>query len=266
MSFQGKVCWVTGASSGIGEGMCYELSKKGAAIILSARRKEQLEKVRQECERLGAATCSVIPLDLASEDSIVSALDKVLKIHDRIDYLFNNGGISQRGSISDSTDIESDRKIMEVNFFGTISLSKKVLPIMLSNGFGHFVVTSSIVGKFGFPLRSTYSASKHALHGYFETMRIENAKKGIRVSMVLPGRVATDISLSAIDASGKTHGEMDEGLAAGIPVAECARQIIKGVEANKREILAGGKELMMVHIRRFLPSLFYKLAAKIKPT
>lgn len=266
MSFQNKVCWITGASSGIGEAIAYELAKAGATIVLSARRMDQLEIVKAKCVNMGAANAEAIPLDLSDPESISAAFRAVKNLHGRVDYLFNNGGLSQRGMVSDSESIESDRKIMEVNFFGTIALSKKVLTLMLENGFGHFVITSSIVGKFGFPLRSTYSASKHALHGYFESLSIENFKNNIFVSLVMPGRIATSLSLGALDADGNAHGKMDEGLAAGMDVNECAKQIVGGVRKKKREILVGGKEIMMVHFKRFVPALFFKLAGRIKPT
>ncbi|MCB0481902.1 MAG: SDR family NAD(P)-dependent oxidoreductase [Flavobacteriales bacterium] len=266
MIFTDKVCWVTGASSGIGEAIVYQLATKGAKLVISARRLDELEKVKIKCAELGNKNVQVVAIDLSDQESISAAFRAVKNVHQRVDYLFNNGGLSQRGLVSDSESIEADRKIMEVNFFGTIALTKKVLTLMLNNGFGHFVVTSSIVGKFGFPLRSTYSASKHALHGYFESLAIENFNNNISVSMVLPGRIATSLSLGALNAEGKVHGEMDEGLAAGMDVNECAKQIVKGVALKKREILVGGKEIMMVHFRRFVPALFYKLAARIKPT
>ena len=163
------------------------------------------------------------------------------------------------------TPLENDRKIMEVNFFGVISLAKAVLPYMIDAGGGQLSVTSSLVGKFGFPFRSAYAASKHALHGYFESLRAENSKYNIRVSILIPGRVQTNISKFAIDKKGQEYGKMDPGQANGITAEKAARQILRGLRNEKKEIHVGGNELLMLQIRRFFPALLYKLATRIKP-
>ena len=182
----------------------------------------------------------------------------------KVDCLLNFGGISQRSFVSE-TPLFVDRKIFEVNYFGTIVLTKAILPSMIKNGGGQIAVTSSIVGKFGFPYRSSYSASKHALHGFFESLRAENIKNNIRVSVIIPGRIKTNISLNAIDKDGNKHSKMDEGQDIGKSVTQSAKVICKKLQREKKEILVGGKELLMVHIRRFLPSLYYYLAPRVKP-
>ena len=179
--------------------------------------------------------------------------------------MYHFGGISQR-SLANDTDIAIDRKIFEVNFFGTIELTKLVLPNMIKNGCGQIGVTTSIVGKFVFPYRSSYSATKQALHGFFESVRAENVTNNIQISMIIPGRVKTNISMNAIDHSGKAQNIMDEGQEQGISAEHAARTIIKNLQKEKKEILVGGKELMMVHIRRFCPRLFYYLSTKVKPS
>jgi short-subunit dehydrogenase len=155
---------------------------------------------------------------------------------------------------------------MEVNYFGTIALTKAVLPFMISAGGGQIAATSSISGRFGFPLRSAYSASKQALHGFFETLMLEHKKDNIRVSVLIPGRVRTKISFRALTASGEEHGKMDEGLDKGITPEKAAGQIIRGLKRNRREILVGSSELLMLSIRKYFPALFFRMAEKMKPT
>jgi short-subunit dehydrogenase len=188
-----------------------------------------------------------------------------MKKSGRIDYLLNIGGISQRATIEE-TPLWLDRKIMEINYFGTIALTKAILPYMIKQKSGHILATSSISGRFGFPLRSAYSASKQALHGFFETLHIENQKNNIRASVIIPGRVRTKISMHALTSDGKEHGKMDEGQEKGITPEKAAKTIIRGIKRNKREILVGSGELIMLHIRRYLPFLFFRLAGKIKST
>jgi len=182
-----------------------------------------------------------------------------------VDYLINLGGVSQRAFITE-TPLWLDRKIMEINYFGTIALTKAVLPYMLKQGHGHILVTSSISGRFGFPLRSAYSASKQALHGFIETLHLENNKYNIRGSAIIPGRVKTNISVNALNREGLSHGKMDEGQAGGLSPEAAARKILRGIRRNQREILVGKSELIMLYIRRIFPWLFFRIAGKIKST
>ena len=264
MYYTGKIIWITGASSGIGEALAYAFAKENAKLILSSNNAEQLNRVEEKC--LEQCTfCAAIPFDLEQPDSIKEALGKVMLLFPKIDILINNGGVSQRTLIKD-TSMEVFRKIMEINLFGAVILTKLVLPVMTANGGGHIVATSSISGKFGFPLRSAYAASKHALHGFFETVRLENIDENINVTIVCPGRVRTNISYNAISIDGKAHGKMDDGQNDGITPEKCALQILKAIRKNKKEVLIGGKELLMVYLKRFVPFLFYKIASKIKST
>jgi short-subunit dehydrogenase len=152
-----------------------------------------------------------------------------------------------------------------VNFFGTIELTKKVLPEMINKGGGQIGVTTSIVGKFGFPYRSSYAATKHALHGFFESLRAENVSNKVLVSMIIPGRIKTNISMNALDKDGNAHHKMDEGQDKGLSAEKTARIIVRQLEKEKKEILVGGSELIMVHIRRFFPRLYYYLSTKVEP-
>ncbi len=179
-----------------------------------------------------------------------------------IDVLFNNGGISQRGHASE-TEESVDRKIMEVNYFGTIALTKAVLPIMRKQGSGHILVTSSLVGIFGFSLRSAYAASKHALHGFFESLRMEEKANNIKVTMICPGRIKTEISKSALTKDGKEYGALDPGQQNGMLVEDCAKQIVKATKRNGKEVVIGSlAERIGVLLNRFIPSLFWVLIAK----
>jgi dehydrogenase/reductase SDR family member 7B len=262
--FAGKIVWVTGASSGIGECLVYSFVKSGALVIASSNEQAELERVKANCGGL-SGNVSCVPFDLSDTTGIDKIVGEQIALKGRIDYLLNIGGISQRATIIE-TPLWLDRKIMEINYFGTIALTKAVLPHMIAQKSGHVLATSSISGRFGFPLRSAYSASKQALHGFFETLLIENKKYNIRSSVIIPGRVRTKISIRALDQEGKEYGKMDAGQAKGITPERAAEIIISGIRKNKKEILVGGSELTMLFIRRYFPSLFFMLAEKIKPT
>ncbi len=264
MNFENKTIWITGASSGIGEALAIEWSKYKPVLILSGRNVAKLNLVKTACEQNGARAV-VAELDLTSYESIESAVSFVLSTYPKIDILVNNGGISQRSTVLEAS-VEVDRKVMETNFFGAITLTKKILPEMVKNKAGHILVISSIVGKFGFPLRSAYSASKHALQGYFDSLRAEMTDNNIYVTIVSPGRIVTNISINAIDKDGKKYGIMDPGQKKGMPAGACAKKIIKAVKKRKKDILIGRKELLMVYFKRFLPFLYYKLASKVSST
>jgi len=262
--FNGKVVWVTGASSGIGEALVYAFAGRGATVIASSNQPEELERVISNTGSMsGKVICA--PFDLSDTSCIADVVEAQLAKTGAIDLLINIGGISQRSTIEE-TPLWLDRKIMEINYFGTIALTKAVLPYMITRKSGHILATSSITGRFGFPLRSAYSASKQALHGFFETLYLENKKNNIRASVIIPGRVRTNISLHALDSQGKEHGKLDAGQAGGITPEKAAVQIIRGITRNKREILVGGSELIMLHIRRYLPFLFFRIAGRIKST
>lgn len=262
--FTGKVAWITGASSGIGEALVHEFVNRGATVIASSNDPAGLERVK-----LSSGDCSsmvhCVPFDLSDTSGIKDIVEKQLKSEGRIDYLLNIGGISQRARIEE-TPLWLDRKIFEINYFGTIALTKAILPYMIEQKSGHVLATSSITGRFGFPLRSAYSASKQALHGFIETLYLENKISNIRASVIIPGRVRTSISIHALDGQGKEHGKLDDGQANGILPSKAAEIIIRGILRNRREILVGKGELFLLHIRRHFPWLFFRIADKIKST
>ena len=264
MVIKRKTIWITGASSGIGEACAYLYARQGVNLILTATRVEKLAEVQQECIRLGAQ-CAALPFDLSDLKHIDELTDNAIAAFGKIDIAFLNAGISQRSKILE-TDDKVDEKIMAVNFFAPVKISKRLLPEMINQGGGTIAVTTSISGKFGFPLRSAYASSKFALYGFFETLQAEYWDQNIRVVMVCPGRVRTNISYNALEADGKKHGQMDEGQDSGISPEKAAKKIVKAIEKQKPEVLVGGKELLMVYIKRFCPGLARKMVRKIKTT
>jgi dehydrogenase/reductase SDR family protein 7B len=258
-SLKGKTVWITGASSGIGKALAIEFAKEGSNLILTARNEEKLNEVKDLCK---SDNCLIVPADLSKVDELESLVKHVNTLTPKIDILINNAGISQR-SFAKETGLEIDRKIMELNFFSAVALTKLVLPNMLATKSGHIAVISSISGKFGFPLRTAYAASKHALQGFFESLRAELKQDNIQVTIVSPGRIKTNISLSAVTKDGTAHGEMDPGQENGIDASICAKKIVKGLKKNKKELLIGGKEILLVYIHRFLPFLYHRIVNKI---
>ncbi len=265
VDFTDKIVWITGASSGIGEALASEFVKRGANIIISSPEVDKLKALRDDFNTLRPGSTIVAPLDFLKSHEIPGIVENVIKQTGRIDILVNNAGISQRSSAVD-TPVEVDRKVFEINYFGTITLTKSVLPYMIKNGGGAIEVTSSIVGKFGFPLRSAYSASKHALHGFFETIRLEHKKDNIKVTIVCPGRIRTNISVNALTSEGKPYGIMDEGQAKGMSTKKCAGKIINAIRKKKKEVYIGGNEILMVYIKKYLPGVFCLISSKINPT
>lgn len=256
----GKTVWITGASSGIGEHLAYGFSSKGCHVILSARRAEQLQRVANQCS--DASKSYIHAFDMGEVANLDTAYSEALKFTGQIDILVNNAGISQRASVSgDSVDL--DRKIFEVNFFGNIRLARLVLPHMTERGSGNIVVISSIAGKVSTPFRSAYSASKHALHGWYDALRAEVSSRGVQVHMICPGYIKTNISINALNQQGEKHNVMDPGQDKGMDPTTCARRIIKAVESGKKEVLIGGKETKFVFIRNLFPRFYYKMAAKM---
>jgi dehydrogenase/reductase SDR family member 7B len=259
--YQNKRIWITGASSGIGESLAIEAAKRGAHLILSARNEAELHRVAGLCQ--GAASVTIEPLDLSKHSEIPQIVQKVLKNVGKIDILINNGGISQR-SLASETALEVDQQIMNVNYLGTVAMTKAVLPSMRLHQLGQIATVSSLMGKFGAPMRSSYAASKHALHGFFESLRAELGDEPIKITMICPGFVRTNISINALTADGKKQGTMDDEAEKGMSPSDCARGILKGIEKGKAELLLGGREVLGVYLHRFFPNYLRKILRKVK--
>ena len=256
-----KVVLITGASSGIGEELAYAFAKEGAFLILSARNTKKLEEVKNNC-LIHTKKCWILPMDLSNTEGLKESVNNILTQTGRIDLLINNAGRSQR-SFAKETPLANDRSMMELNFFSAVALTKLVLPQMLTNQSGHLVVISSITGKFGFPMRTAYTASKHALQGYFESLRAELINDNIKVTIVSPGRINTNISRNALTKDGSAYDKMDNGQANGMAANVCATKIVKAIKKDRKEILVGQKEILLVYIRRFIPALYHKMVTKI---
>ncbi|MFW6020400.1 MAG: SDR family oxidoreductase, partial [Bacteroidales bacterium] len=254
---------ITGASGGIGKALAIAYAAKGEHLIFGARNTKQLEDTALICRHQGAEV-SVYPLDLASEDSIRWFVDSVKQLSNNIARLLHVSGVSQR-SYAEETILAVDRKIMEVNYFGTISLTKALLPLLKAHRSARIAITSSISGKFGFYQRTAYSASKFALHGFFESLRLEHEEDNISVTIICPGSVNTNISKHALDAQGKTFDQVDKRLARGISPEKCAKKMKKAIEKCKKEVYIGGKEILMVYLHKYLPAVFYRIAKQNKP-
>lgn len=255
-----KVVWITGASSGIGEALAKGYSALGCNVILSARREEVLHALSEKLPN----PSFVLPFDLEKRNDYALLAKKVIDKFGRIDILVNNGGISQRSLATDTSE-EIERKIMEVNFFSYTSLTKAILPFMMNQGGGHVVVMSSIAGKFGFYLRTSYSAAKHALQGYFESLALELEEKNINITIVCPGKIKTEISLNALNSKGERNQQMEKEHELAMGADECAARIIEAVNSKKKEILIGGKEVKAVWLKRFFPAVFNKIIKNQKP-
>jgi len=263
-NFTNKVILITGASSGIGKALAMQMADKNVHFILAARRLDELRSLQQECEKKGA-DCTVLFIDMASPESIAAFTKTVSERFEKIDILINNAGISQR-SHAEETSLEVVRKIMEVNFFGQVDLTKSLWPLLIKSAHANIVLISSVSGSFGFKQRSAYAASKHALEGFFESWMIENKRPNIFFTTVAPGRINTRISYSALKADGSTHQQLDEGQANGIKPEVCARKIVSAIINNKRKVYIAGQEMALIFLRKCFPSLFFNLDKKLKAT
>jgi short-subunit dehydrogenase len=262
--FKDKVIWVTGASSGIGEALVHALAKEDCWLIISARREAVLLEVAKAAG-LKQGKYLVLPLDLAESEKAAEWVRQALAFKGRVDVMIHNGGISQR-AFALGTDLEVDRRLMEVNYFGTVALSKALLPSMVARKSGHFVVVSSLVGKFGTPKRSGYAASKHALHGFFDSLRAELHDQGIRVTMILPGFVNTPLPTVALTSDGSPQGHMDPATESGMAPNIFARKMLRAIAKQKREKAIGGWELRGLVMSRFFPGILAKVLRKAKVT
>jgi short-subunit dehydrogenase len=255
--FENKVVWITGASSGIGEALAYTFAKQNAKLILSARRVEELERVAANCQ-LPTANLFILPMDVSKHDEIEAKAQLALSHFGEIDILINNAGLSHWSKIKDMT-IDVLKKIMDTNFLGGVALTKAVLPSMLEKKKGHIVVVSSILGKIVTHKQAAYNASKHALHGFFDTLRAEYGGNGIKVLIVCPGFVNTNVAKNSLDRSGNPIGKNNKMIETGLDPLYVADKILQAIQNNKEEILlAGTKEKFGVLLKRFAPGLFSK--------
>lgn len=261
MKFSNKVVWITGASSGIGEALALAFAAEGARLVLSSRRPEELERVRTACARPEAHR--IVPLDLTRPETFAAAVAEVEAACGGVDVLVNNGGVSQRALALDTTPAV-ERALMEVNYFGQVALTKSVLPAMLARRSGHIVVVSSVMGYVGTPGRSSYAAAKHALHGYFDSLRAEVWREGIKVTLACPGYVKTAVSANALAGDGRQHGVTDPTHQRGIAPGKCARVIVRAVARGREEVAVGGPEVLAIYLKRWLPWLASQIIRRLQ--
>jgi short-subunit dehydrogenase len=255
----GQTVWITGASSGIGEALAKAYTKRGDTVILSARNKEKLEALSKGL----SGTSYVFPLDLEQTDTLKAIAEDVIQAAGKIDILINNGGISQRGLALD-TSLSTERRIMEIDFFGTVELTRYVAKHMIENGGGKIAVTSSLVGIISSPYRTAYSAAKHALHGYFDGLRAELHDRNVQVTLLCPGFIRTDVSVNALNESGEKLNQMDDAQAKGMSPDTLAGKIIRAIERGKEEAYFGGYEVLSIYLKRFVPGIFSKILLRAK--
>lgn len=262
--FKNKIVWITGASSGIGEALARLFSSEGAYLILSGRRYEELERVRKSCTN--ADLIKVLTFDLLDTASLESKTAEAIAAFGHIDIMVHNGGISQRSKVNE-TSLEIQRHVMEVDYFSYVALTNYLLPHFLKRKVGHFVVISSVMGKIGTPLRSAYAAAKHALHGFFDCLRAEVFDDNIKVTVITPGYIRTNISNNAVKGDGSKNAVLGEDIAAGHPADKTAVQILKAVQQGKLEVYVGknGKEKLALLVNRIAPNLLHKMVRKQAP-
>jgi short-subunit dehydrogenase len=258
MNPKDKRVWITGASSGIGKALAVEMARAGASVLLSARRKDKLEDAASVCRAHGV-WAGTLPLDLAATDTLAGAAGEAeARMGGGVDILLNIGGVGQRG-LALETEMAVARRIMEVDFWGAVALTRAVAPGMTARESGQIVVLSGVLGKFGAPRRSFYSAAKHAMHGWFDSLREELLGTGVDVTLIVPGWVKTEISEQALEADGRPHGDMDAGQRQGITPEECAKRAMPAIVKGLPEQLVGGIECGGVYLNRIWPGLFRKL-------
>lgn len=260
MKINNKTIWITGASSGIGEALAYELASKNCNLILSARNTAALQRVKLNCN---SENIALLPFDLVDFDKAKANVEKAISFFGPIDVLINNGGVSQRSLLLE-TDFEVDKKLIEVDYLGTVALSKALLPHFIEKQSGHFATITSLMGKFGSPYRSGYCGAKHALHGFFDVLRMEHQHDNTKVTLICPGFIQTNVAKNALTSNGSAQNTDDEATKNGMQVSVFAKKMIAAIEAEKFEVYIGGKEVLGVYLKRFFPKFLHSFVLKSK--
>jgi len=254
-----QVIWITGASSGIGAELAKQYSKTGSRLILSARRKLALEEVKDLCEN--QKNIAILPLDLKDFKAMESHVANAITFFGSIDLLINNGGVSQRSLIAE-TNFEVYKELMDINYLGTVALSKALLPYFIKQNKGHFTVVTSVMGKYGSPFRSGYCGAKHALHGFFDVLRMEHQKDNIDVTLICPGFVQTNVTINALTGTGESLNHDDPATKNGLEVTLFCKKMISAIDSKKWEVSFGKKEKLGVFIKRFSQKLLHEIVLR----
>ena len=263
-NFTNQVIWITGASSGIGEALAYAFSAAGARLLLSSRRTEELERVRKNCANPGLAR--VLPLDLLDQASFAARVKEAVGAFGQVDIMIHNGGISQRGTVAE-TDMSVHRQLMELDYFSYVALTQALLPHFTERRSGHFVVVSSVMGKIGTPMRSAYAAAKHALHGFFDCLRAEVAPMNIKVTVLTPGYIQTNIAQHALTKDGTPMGKASQNIEKGLSAERAAKQILGAIGRGAFEAYIGkpSGERVALLLNRLTPGVLMRLAPGLQP-
>ncbi len=256
MNFEGKVVWITGASSGIGAALARDVAKRGAHVILSGRDEERLAQVAADC-----GETLILPFDVRDEAALADATAKALGWKGGVDLAFANAGVSQR-SRAINTDMQVYRDIIDIDLTAQIAFSQGLIGPMSERGSGALAFISSIAGKVGVPMRTAYCAVKFGLAGYGDALRAELSQSGVSVHVIFPGSVATDVARNALVADGSQRGQSDKAIDEGIPALEAASTMLNAIANGEREIIvARGPEEQMGELRRTPDVLMDQVAA-----
>ena len=256
---QKKVVVITGASSGIGKALAEKYAQEGWNLVLAARREDRLKELQ---EKLKSTDVLAVKTDVSLETDCENLIEKAIEKFGKIDVLINNAGISMR-ALFHQTGLDVIRKVMDVNFWGTVYCTRFAMPWLLKSK-GSLVGVISVGGYIGLPGRSGYSASKYAVRGFLQTIRVENLKTGLHVLMVAPGFTTSEIRKSALNANGHQQGETPRNENKMMSAEECAVHIFKAVQKRKRELIltfAEGK--LTVFVSKFFPRFIDKMSYKI---
>ncbi len=260
--YEDQVVWITGASSGVGEGLAVAFAEAGARVVLSARRGDELDRV---LARLPGGGHLVLPMDVTEAAALPERIGAVVAQLGRIDVLVCNAGISQRSRFAE-TGLDVFRTILEVNVMGPAAHIHGVLPVMRAQGSGHVVVTSSVAGKFGIPNRSAYCASKHAVHGLCDALRAEHAGDGLHFSTLIIAAVKSNVNANAFKADGSRVGrESKWGRGGGMDAVEAGRLMVRGLAKRRPEItvVANWRAALPLYEQRFSPRRVYRRMARL---
>ena len=250
----GQIWWITGASSGIGAALARALATRGAKLILSGRNLAALEAVAADCN----TDTLILPFEATDYAALPAIAQQAWDWCGRIDGLVNNAGISQR-SLAIDTDFAVYERIVAVDLLAPIALTQQLLPRMVGAGGGQIIAISSVAGIAGVPLRSAYCAAKHGLIGYHDSVRAENEHLGLKVLVVAPGSVQTNVSRNALNADGSVRGESDAAIDNGLSPDFAAAQILAAVDAGTRElVVAEGAEAAIAALRRSDPDALFE--------
>lgn len=250
-TLQDKIVLITGASSGIGRSTAFAAARRGAKVVLGARNTEKLSVVADECRRLNTEALAV-EVDVSNEQSCRNLIQETINHFGRIDVLINNAGISMRALFLE-TDLLVLRKLMDTNFWGTVYCTKYALPYLLESK-GSLVGISSIAGNKGLPARTGYSASKFAMQGFLEVLRIEHLHDGLHVLIACPGFTASNIRTTALAADGSPQGESPRDEEKMMGSDEVAEHLLKAIEKRKRSLVLTLQGKLTLGLNKFFPS------------